>query len=73
MPAKINHLFAQIANFQSLAKAANKAARGKRKKPGAAGFLANLEPEILRLERELLGGTWRPGRYVVIDISYCHG
>jgi len=68
MPAKINHLFAQIANFQSLAEAANKAARGKRKKPGAAGFLANLEPEILRLERELLGGTWRPGRYVVIDI-----
>ena len=45
-----------------------KAARGKRAKPGAAAFLANLEPEVLRLERELGSGSYRPGRYTVIEI-----
>ena len=48
--------------------AAQRAARGKRRKPSAAAFLANLEREVLRLERELLAGAWRPGRYVEIAI-----
>ena len=39
---------------------------GKRKKPGAASFFANLERELLRLERELRDGSYRPGRYVEI-------
>ena len=59
-------LFERIANFQSLREAARKAVLGKRKKPGAAGFYANLERELLRLERELLGGGYRPGRYTEI-------
>ena len=33
-----------------------------------AAFLANLEGEVLRLERELLAAAWRPGRYVEIAI-----
>ena len=48
--------------------AAQRAARSKRRKPGVAAFLANLETEVLRLERELLSGAWRPGRYVEIAI-----
>ena len=44
------------------------AARGKRRKPGVAAFLARLEHEVLRLERELLAGAWRPGRYVEIAV-----
>jgi RNA-directed DNA polymerase len=59
-------LFERVANFQSLREAARKAVLGKRKKPGAAGFYANLERELLRLERSLLDGGYRPGRYVEI-------
>ena len=61
-------LFARIASFEALEAAAQRAARGKRRKPGVAAFLAHLEPEVLRLEREFLSGTWRPGRYVEIAI-----
>ncbi len=45
-----------------------RAAKGKRKKPGAAAFLADLEPEILRLERRLKDGSYRPGTYHKIEI-----
>ena len=69
MPRKADGLFGRIANFQALIAAVLRAARGKRRKPGAAAFLANLEREVLRLERELLSGTWRPGRYVVIEVQ----
>ena len=41
---------------------------GKRRGPGPAAFLANLETEVLRLERELRSGTWRPGGYVSFEI-----
>ena len=60
--------FDEIASFSALHTAALRAARGKRSKPGAAAFLANLEKEVLRLERELRGGTYRPGRYRTIEI-----
>ena len=62
-------LFEHIANFQALREAARKAVLGKRKKPGAAGFYANLERELLRLERGLQNGTYRPGRYVEILVK----
>ena len=38
-----------------------RAAAGKRRVPGPAAFLANLETETLCLERELRTETWRPG------------
>ena len=41
---------------------------GKRRGPGPAAFLANLETEVLALERELRAGTWRPGGYVSFEI-----
>ncbi len=68
MPALHDNLFAQIANFGALHDAYRKAVNGKRRKPGAAAFAANLERQLLRLERELLDGTWRPGRYVEIAV-----
>jgi len=61
-------LFPGIASFTALEAAAQRAARGKRRKPGVAAFLARMEREVLRLERELLAGTWRPGRYVEIAV-----
>ena len=68
MSAKARDLFGSIASFAALRAAALRAAAGKRAKPGAAAFLANLETEVLRLERELAGGGYRPGRYRTIEI-----
>jgi RNA-directed DNA polymerase len=68
MPKRHDDLFDGIADFCALKAAASRAVRGKRKKPGAAAFFANLEREVLRLERELQDGTYRPGRYVEIRV-----
>ena len=68
MPARARNLFDSIASFAALRQAALRAAKGKRGKPGAAAFLANLEKEALRLERELRSGSYRPGRYTVIEV-----
>jgi len=65
---RVDHLFGAFANFQALTAAANRAVRGKRRKPGAAAFYARLETEALAIERELTSGTWQPGRYLVIDV-----
>ena len=51
MPGKARNLFESIAAFEALHAAALRAAKGKRIKPGVAAFLANLEMEVLRLER----------------------
>jgi len=63
MPRRHNQLFPRIADFQALHAAARRAIKGKRKKPGAASFFANLERELLALERQLRAGDYRPGRY----------
>ncbi|HEY5046573.1 MAG TPA: RNA-directed DNA polymerase [Rhizomicrobium sp.] len=68
MPTKHDGLFADIINFQALLRAAKRAIRGKRKKPGGAAFMANLETELLSLERELNHDSYRPGRYVKIEL-----
>jgi len=61
-------LFMRMAPFGALYSAARRAMLGKRRKPGPAGFFANLEGELLRLERLLLAGSYRPGRYVTIEV-----
>jgi RNA-directed DNA polymerase len=68
VPTRHPDLFGGIAEFGALMRATRRAVRGKRGKPGAAAFMAGLETEVLRLERELLTGTWRPGRYVEIEV-----
>ena len=68
MPRKAHDLFDAIASFLALHAAALRAAAGKRAKPGVAAFLANLEEEVLLLERELASGRYRPGRYKTIEI-----
>ena len=68
MAKRHTDLFARIATFSALRTAANRAILGKRKKPGASAFMANFEREVLRLERELSSGTYRPGRYVEIEV-----
>jgi len=69
MSRRHDRLFDQIANFQALHAAARRAIKGKRKKPGAAAFFANLEGELLALERQLRGGEYRPGRYMAFAVN----
>jgi hypothetical protein len=68
MAKRHDRLFDQIANFGALHAAAKRAVLGKRKKPGAAAFFANLEREVLRLERQLCEGSYWPGRYVSFEV-----
>ncbi len=68
MPRKHSNLSKDIFSFQALLRAANKAAKGKRRKPGVAAFVCNLEKEVLRLERDLRERRYKPGRYHIIDI-----
>ena len=58
MRHKGEDLFGRIACFSALRLAAKRAVKGKRKKPGASSFFANLERELLRLERELRDGSY---------------
>jgi len=69
MPKKPDQLFGRIANFAALHAAARQAIKGKRSKPGAAAFMANLEKELLRLERELNTTSWQTGAYTVIEVK----
>src|SRR5260370_24989206 len=69
MPRRHDQLFGQIANFQALHDAARRAIKGKRKKPGAASFFANLEGELLALERQLRDSEYRPGHYVAFEVN----
>ena len=69
MARRHDGLWDDIASFSALMSASRRAIRGKRRKPGAAAFMANLETEILALERELRAGSYRPGRYVTFEVS----
>ena len=68
MPKKAHDLFDGIPSFLALRAATLRAAAGKRATPGVAAFLANLEKEVLCLERELRSGRYRPGRYTTIEL-----
>ncbi|MGH6934889.1 MAG: RNA-dependent DNA polymerase, partial [Methylocella sp.] len=69
MPRRHDHLFDRIASFQALHAAARRAVKGKHKKAGAASFFANLERELLALERQLHANEYRPGRYLAFEVN----
>lgn len=53
-----------VTAWSNLLAAWRKAARGKRGKPGVAGFEHQVADRLLALQSELRAGTWRPGGYV---------
>lgn len=53
----------EVASFANLRCAWLKARTGKRRRPEVAQFALDLENELLRLQRDLLGGEYRPGGY----------
>ena len=57
------HLFTQVYAFENLWNAFHQARRGKRGKAEVAAFEYQLERNLLTLERELRGGSYRPGGY----------
>lgn len=69
MAKRYDDLFAGIASFAALRAAAKRAVTGKRKKASASAFFANLETELLALERQLKDGSYRPGRYVAFEVN----
>lgn len=59
----MNTLWAELTAARNLFEAARLAASGKKSRPDVASFLANLEPELFRLQRQLVSGAYRPGPY----------
>ncbi|MBI2876702.1 MAG: hypothetical protein HYY20_07455 [Candidatus Tectomicrobia bacterium] len=57
------HLYEQICSFENLLLAARKAQRGKRFRENVGRFNLGLERELLALQEELRGQTYRPGGY----------
>jgi RNA-directed DNA polymerase len=56
-------LFGELCDPAHLIRCARAAARGKRRKPDVARFMLDLEPECLRLAKELAASRWEPGEY----------
>jgi len=62
------HLYPDIVSFENLYRAFKQAARAKRSKPDVAEFEFDLEDNLLTLQAELTGQTYRPGPYHHFDI-----
>ena len=59
----LRHLYPRLTSFASLHAAARRAQRGKRYRPAVLAFNANLEAELLALQEQLRGFSYRPGPY----------
>lgn len=59
----LRDLWPRLVSFENLLLAYGKARRGRRRSPEVARFGLELEPELLRLQKELESGEYRPGAY----------
>ena len=65
---RVGGLWPELTSFANLLAAADAASEGKRKRPDVAAFRMNLEPELMRLRRQLLEGGYQPGGYRAFTI-----
>jgi retron-type reverse transcriptase len=65
---RVGNLWPRLVSLENLFEAAHKAALGKRSRPDVSRFLMSLEPEVHRLRRELLEGSYHPGTYRTFTI-----
>jgi retron-type reverse transcriptase len=65
---RIGNLMDRVASFENVLVAFRKAARGKRDRKEVARFFRDLEPEVLRLSRELADASYRPGGFRTFTI-----
>ena len=63
------HLWERICAFENITDAAREAMLGKRGTVAGARFFADWEREVVRLERELREGSYRPGAYHYFQIT----
>ncbi|AQQ09839.1 Group II intron-encoded protein LtrA [Sedimentisphaera cyanobacteriorum] len=61
-------LYESVCSFENLYAAAVKAMKGKRGKRPGAGFYAEMEDEIITLQKQLLDGTYCHGGYHYFEI-----
>ncbi|MEK7376376.1 MAG: reverse transcriptase domain-containing protein [Candidatus Margulisiibacteriota bacterium] len=60
---RYGNIFDKICSFENLLLAANKAQKGKRFKASTGRFNLDLENELIKLQQELLGQTYKMGAY----------
>ncbi len=65
---RYKQLYESVCSFENLYAAAVKALKGKRGKRPGAGFYAEMEDEIVTLQRQLLDGTYCHGGYHYFEI-----
>ena len=65
---RTGHLFSQVTGFSNLLAAAKRARQGCGWGPESARFFFHLEPELLRLRRELQSGVHHPGPYRFFEV-----
>lgn len=62
------NLWPQIIDFSNLHSASKKAQRGKRYRDNVLLFNHNLEPELLKIQNDLLAHSYQPGDYKTFEI-----
>ncbi len=65
---RLGGIWSQLVSFENLLSGYRRARRGKGRSPAVAAFALNLETELLKLQRELEAGDYRPGRYRLFRI-----
>lgn len=65
---RYGNLWPEIIEFENLLQAARQAQRGKRYRPNVLDFNYQLDRELLRLQRELVTQSYKPGQYRTFNI-----
>ena len=65
---RVEGLFTSIVSFENLYQAYLRARRGKKSRASIDRFSFDLERQLFLLRRELLGGDYRPGKFVTFTI-----